>query len=278
MISVVIPAHNEGAVIARCLQRLTEGEGADQLRITVVCNGCSDDTAERAASFKGVNVVEISVASKIAALNAGDKHVDTYPVAYVDADVAVSAKDIVNAASQLGASVHVVAPKILMDLSSSSLLVKAFYAVWLKLPYFADQHMVGSGIYILSEVGRKRFEQFPNIISDDGYVRSLFSNSERVTAQNSVFTVFAPKNVGSLIKIKTRARLGNMQVVQRYPNTQLGGENTLGSFVKLLLHKPWLIPAGVVYVLVQWTTKRRAVARLLAQDVHTWERDNSTRT
>ena len=46
MVSFVIPAHNEEAVIGRCLTALLAGARRDELDIIVVCNGCTDRTAE----------------------------------------------------------------------------------------------------------------------------------------------------------------------------------------------------------------------------------------
>lgn len=276
MISVVIPAHNEESVIGRCLSRLTSGGCADQLQIIVVCNGCSDNTARVAGGFSGVEVVSIDTASKVAALNAGDQCAKYFPIAYVDADINITSKDLVLAANGLSHTVHVVAPRMIIDLTGSSWIVKSFYHIWMQLPYFSANHMVGSGVFILSEAGRKRFGLFPNLISDDGYVRSLFDNNERKTVNGSSFTVYAPKDIKNLLKIKTRVRLGNMQVVQLYPHLQVGGENTLKSFIRLLLRKPWLVPQGIVYVCVQWLTKRRSAARLNSQKLG-WDRDNSSR-
>lgn len=277
MISVVIPAHNEESVIGRCLSRLTSDEYAAQLQIIVVCNGCSDKTAEVAGGFSGVEVVSIETASKIAALNTGDLHAKHFPVAYVDADIKITGKDLILAAGELSETVQVVAPRMTIDLTGSSWLVRCFYRIWMQLPYFAANHMVGSGVFILSEAGRRRFGVFPNLLSDDGYVRSLFDNSERKTAKTCSFTVYAPKDINSLLKIKTRVRLGNMQVMKLYPHLQVGGENTFGSFIRLLIKKPWLLPSGLVYVCVQWLTKRRSAARLQSQKL-VWDRDNSSRT
>jgi glycosyltransferase involved in cell wall biosynthesis len=272
----VIPAHNEESVISRCLSRLTSDGYTNQLQIIVVCNGCSDNTDQVAGKFAGVEVVSIETASKIAALNAGDQYAKHFPIAYVDADINVTGSDLILAAHELSDTVHVVAPRMCIDLTGSSGLVKSFYRVWMQLPYFSANHMVGSGVFILSEKGRSRFGLFPDVISDDGYVRSLFDNTERKTANKSSFTVYAPRDIKSLLKIKTRVRLGNMQVMQLYPNLQVGGENTLKSFIQLLFRKPWLLPSGIVYVCVQWLTKRRSAARLNSQKLG-WDRDNSSR-
>lgn len=280
MISIVIPAHNEASVIERCLHSLlADGElAARQVEIIVVCNGCSDNTAELAAAIDGVRAESISKASKIAALNHGDSVASGFPRIYLDADIEATGKDLLKTLEAFEEpGVLAAAPSLNIDTSGSSLAVKAFYAVWLKLPYFADNHMIGSGIYILSEAGRARFGEFPDIISDDGYVRSLYGPAERITVRGASFKVFAPRNFASLLKIKTRARFGNMQVVQRYPQAQLGGENDSGAFVKLALTRPWLIPAMLIYVYTQWQTKRNSLRKFREQDFGTWERDESAR-
>lgn len=278
MPSIIIPAHNEEKVIARCLRELTADSALEGAEIFVVCNGCSDKTAEIASQFAGVRAVSIDTASKIAALNEGDRLATQFPRVYLDADVLVSGESLKKAMRGLELlGVEVVAPRLRVDLSGSNIFVNAFYAVWLKLPYFAANHMVGSGIYILSEAGRARFGKFPQIISDDGYVRSLFKPGERKTVGDSHFTIFAPKSLASLIKIKTRARFGNMQVVRQFPGSELGGENSLKSLVALILKKPYLLPAAVIYVYTQWLTKLKSRKKFREQDFGTWERDESTR-
>src|SRR4051812_17623879 len=107
MISIVIPAHNEAAVIARTLRAMTApkpedaGEAAgkvarlDALDIVVVCNGCSDTTAEIARSFgPSVRVIETDVASKPHALNLGDAAATFFPRIYADADVVIAPRAI----------------------------------------------------------------------------------------------------------------------------------------------------------------------------------------
>ena len=85
--SVVIPAYNEGAVIDRCLASI--GQPFD-MTIVVAANGCTDDTVPRSRRH-GVQVVEVRQASKIAALNSGDKAAGaTFPRIYLDADIELS--------------------------------------------------------------------------------------------------------------------------------------------------------------------------------------------
>jgi glycosyltransferase involved in cell wall biosynthesis len=72
--SVVVAAHNEAAVIDRCLASLV----APGVQVIVAANGCTDDTAAIARRTPGVEVVELATPSKIAALNAGDARATGY--------------------------------------------------------------------------------------------------------------------------------------------------------------------------------------------------------
>lgn len=57
---------------------------------------------------------------------------------------------------------------------------------------------------------------FPDVINDDGFVRCQFHMRTNVVIfrAQKIF-IKAPHNIYSLIKIKTRARLGNMQLTAR---------------------------------------------------------------
>ena len=254
MLSIVIPAHNESSVIGRCLTALLDGLEGSDFEIIVVCNGCKDDTAEIARGFSAVKVIELEVASKVVALNTGDRVAQGFPRAYIDADIQLKGRDLLSAVRKFdSAGIEIVAPRLHVDLAKSSLLVKAFYGIWMQLPYFADRQMVGSGVFILSEAGRNRFGEFPQIIADDGYVRSLFKGEERLTAEDCEFTIYAPQTLADLVKIKSRVRFGNMELNMKFPELTIGSENTPGALVSLVFRKPWLRETS--------TTKR---ARLLA--------------
>ncbi len=277
--SVVIPAHNESAVIARCLKSLLGDSSKSDMEVLVVCNGCSDDTAAIASSFDGVKVVDISTASKIAALNAGDQQAQYYPVAFVDADVVISGAQLscVVQKKRADESIQVAAPSLIVDTQAASFAVRAFYNIWQRLPYFTAGEMVGSGIYILSQSGRERFDTFPDVISDDGYIRSLFQSAQRRMIKEASFTIYPPRNLSNLIKIKTRARFGNMEVAMKYPGTDIGKDNGLSDLVALCLKRPWLSIQCLIYVYVQLKTKRLSKEKFKASDYGTWERDNSSR-
>ncbi|MGH3416028.1 MAG: glycosyltransferase, partial [Actinocrinis sp.] len=116
--SVVVPAHNEAAVIGRLLSGLVSdvaseaSDGAEAFETIVVANGCTDDTEQVASRFPGVRVVATPVPNKHRALRLGDEHARDFPRIYVDADVELSAAGVRALARALrDPGVHAVAPQ-----------------------------------------------------------------------------------------------------------------------------------------------------------------------
>ena len=90
-------------------------------------------------------------------------------------------------------------------------------AFGLDLPYVREG-MIGVGVYALSDDGRRRFGEFPDVIADDGYVRMLFDANERVRVDDAPVRVYAPERLSDLVRIKTRSRLGRYELGQRFPD------------------------------------------------------------
>src|SRR5690606_16894893 len=161
--SVVIAAHNEAAVIEQTLRTLMAGSPVP-LDITVVANGCTDDTARVARSVPGVRVIELPTASKAAALNAGDAAAVGFPRLYLDADVRLSGADLGALLAALETHPAAVPGRELV-LTGRPLLVRAYYAISARLPAFRGA-LYGRGVIALSEAGRARFDRFPDLFAD----------------------------------------------------------------------------------------------------------------
>ena len=278
MVSIVIPAHNEEATIGRCLDRLL-CVGADaSMQIIVSCNGCKDRTADVARKFGDrVTVVETDVASKVHAMNLGDDVAQGFPRFYMDADVVLAPHDIREVERTLeSGSVLAAAPQMEMDFSNASWAVRAFYRVWMALPY-TRSGMMGVGVYALSEEGRRRFGRFPDIIADDGYIRVLFKPQERAAVKAARSIVKAPATLAGLIKIKTRSRLGGFQLAKLYPELLENDDKSYSNAFWGILKSPSLWLCVPVYLFVNLTAKRRAVTQLQQLDQYVWERDESSR-
>jgi glycosyltransferase involved in cell wall biosynthesis len=277
-ISVVIPAHNEAAVIGRCLSHLTRGARPGELDVVVVCNGCTDDTARIARSFAPtVRVLDSPVASKHAALNLGDESARGFPRFFVDADIVLPLADLRRVAEILrGGQVHGAAPRMEVDLAACSWPVRAFYSVWLETPYVKDD-MIGCGVYAISEEGRRRFGGFPDIIADDCFVRLLFGPGERRCVQDASFLVTPPRTLRQLIHINVRRQVGMAEMAERHPEVTAAERASQRRFLLGLAPRVRLWPSLAVYLYAKLATLalerwKQARGRNLE-----WNRDDSSR-
>lgn len=280
-ISVVIAAHDEEPVVGRCLDALLDAARPDEIEIVVVCNGCTDRTAEVARGYgERVEVIETPRPSKTAALNLGDARATGYPRFYVDADVTLPLASVRRIADRLGEGNALAASPVMeLDLRESSGAVRAYYRIWRRLPYVREG-MIGVGVYALSEEGRGRFAAFPDVIADDGYVRMLFGTDERARVDDAPVRVYTPGRLADLVRIKTRSRLGRDQLRQRFPDLAARERATKSyrSAGTTILLRPWLWPAAVVYAVVVVQSRRRARRQAASLEEYVWERDGSSRS
>lgn len=247
----------------------------------VVCNGCSDDTAAVARRFGDpVRVIETEVPSKTHALNLGDAAASGFPRVYVDADVAITLPAIrrIAATLELGPALAAAPRPENVFLPGTRWGVRAYYRFWMALPYI-QEGMIAAGVYALSREGRARFKEFPNVIADDGFVRLLFEPHERVQVPDAISEVFAPLALNDLRKIKTRSRLGVMQLREKYP--ELASRETKTKRYRNALFEvvcsPSLYVSALPYVYVAFASWFRAQRQMNGSGRYVWERDDSSR-
>lgn len=277
MISIIIPAHNESAVIARTLKALILGAKPGEVDIVVVCNGCTDNTASIARAFgEPVRVLETKTASKTHALNVGDEASLGFPRVYVDADVVLTAEAIRNLVRRLeGGNVLAVAPTPEFVIDDCSWPVRSFFRVRSHLPS-SREGIGGSGVYGLSEMGRQRFGLFPALTADDGYVRVQFQANERETIPDVKSRVFPPRTIKDLIAQKTRSHYGSFELRERFPALWQNSGESNGRSLLRLFKRPYMWGDLSIYLFVMVTARRRAQQRLRKRISH-WERDNTSR-
>lgn len=216
--SIIIPAHNEGAIIGRLLEVISPFAKTGQLEVHVICNGCVDDTSSVARRYYGVTVHELGLPSKSEALNCGDRSAgDVYPRLYIDADVVLSEEAIWKVIKTLSAGEYLAAaPQLRVVVEGRPWIVRDFYAKFMESNWVKDE-LIGSGFYALSREGRTYFDSFPNLINDDLFVRNLFSTKQRCSVKDAEFWVQAPLTVRALIRAKTRVQIGNSEYLRLYP-------------------------------------------------------------
>ena len=277
MISIVVPAHNESAVIARTLKPWVDGPGSEDISVVVVCNGCTDETASNARRCgPTVRVIESEIASKTHALNLGDQASYSFPRIYIDADILITLDAIRALTRRLErGDVLVVAPTPDIDLTGCSRLVRLYFSIRSRLPS-ACQGIGGSGVYALSEAGRRRFAQFPDVIADDTYVRRQFKPEERETLTSAKSTVFPARTVRQLIAVRSRAYAGNLELARRFPELSVNKGQTNNRTLIGLLKEPRLWPGLSIYCYVNTVARFKAIARSRAK-APTWQRDDTSR-
>ena len=277
MTSIIIPAFNESAVIARTLKSILTGAKAGEIEVIVVCNGCTDDTAEVAKAVNGpIRVIQTPVGKKTNALNLGDEAAVGFPRVYVDADVLITIDVIRAMADRLSqADVLAVSPTAKVDLSGCSWAVRAVYEIRALLPS-SREGIGGSGVYALSKAGRERFRDFPNVTADDGFVRIQFTPAERETLSSVQSIVFPPRRLSDLVVTKTRAHYGSLELAQEFPalwkNRGVANDQSLLKLFKF----PSLWCKLIVYCAVTIIAKKRLNQRLRKRSF-TWQRDETSR-
>ena len=164
VISVVIPAHNESAVIGRLLTALLADADPDEFEVIVVPNGCTDDTEAVAKSFgDAVTVVSTPLPSKHAALRLGDAQATpglarmTWTPTWCSAPTVPLAR---GRPAQPG--VLAAAPERDIPLADRPLIVRWYYDVWLRLPVVRDG-LFGRGVIAVSPQAQERIAALPNV-------------------------------------------------------------------------------------------------------------------
>ena len=269
--SIVIPAHDEEAVILRTLDGLRPLIEQRLVEVVVACNGCSDGTAELAASVDGVTVLQTPHPLKTAALNAADDAATQWPRLYLDADIAISADaalevlDTVSRGDALAAR-----PEFRYVVASASAPVRAYYRARDRLPN-TRSGLWGAGAFALGSEGHARFGEFPRVIADDVFVDQHFSASEKRVVPTSPVPVRVPQRVRNLMAVLRRQARGAGQLAIRPTNS------TAPSTVKQLLRSirgPRSAVDALVYAALSTASRRPS---LRSRAGLSWERDESTR-
>jgi hypothetical protein len=273
--SVVIPAHNEAGVIAGNLRTLLGGIEPGRLEVVVVCNGCTDETAEVARGIGGVRVIEVPEPSKAQAVQVGNAAATTFPRVHLDADVSMSGADVLALTAGLGDGIHAAAPTRVLPLGRSSWPVRSYYRVWEQLPQ-VRRGLFGRGAVALSAEGQRRVDALPLVMSDDLAVSEAFAEAERRVVAEATVTVLPPRTTADLLNRRVRVVTGNAQATDlgiRHASS-VTTPTVLGRMAvrspRVAVHIPTFLGVGLI---ARWRS-RRAVR---AGDFTTWLRDESSR-
>jgi hypothetical protein len=145
--------------------------------------------------------------------------------------------------------------------------------VWGGLPYCSDE-LVGSGVYGVSAAGHRRLGPFPSIIADDLWFREHFRPGERRSVRQVGFVQHPPRDLRSLVRVRTRQRLGNLEL-REHAGAPVGGgpgrRRTLAGYLR-----PRAVVGSPVYLAVNAVAQRRARRRWRERRLD-WDGDVSGR-
>lgn len=267
--SVIVPAHNEAAVIARTLAPLVELASRDAIEVIVVCNGCTDDTAVVAGGIPGITVLSTDVPSKTNALNLGDARAAGWPRIYLDADIEVTPNAILAVAQELTRGPALAGrPSARYDVTGSSALVRWYYAARARVPSL-HQALWGAGCYAVSQCGHERIGQFPPLKGDDLWVDGLFSSDEKLVVETDPVIVRAPRTLKALLAITRRNVTGTHEQSQG----QASGPTYRRTVTELLGSVRGLSSARDAF-----TFAVVAVLARISLSKKRWERDDTSRS
>jgi glycosyltransferase involved in cell wall biosynthesis len=274
VVSVVIAAHNEESVIARCLRTLTSSAKPGELDIIVVANACDDRTAQIARAERA-RVVETPVAGKAHALGLGDAECRAFPRLYLDADVDLDTESLRRLLTAINRGALACSPVPEYDLTGVSGVAKRFHRVFERL-IAGRRGLSGTGAYLLSREGHERVFPLPLVISDDGWVHRTFSASERQSVEGARSVVRPARTVRAVIRRRARVRLGNRELDRlgrKADDPALG----LGELGGLIRRRQVGVVDAVCFLTVLMADKIVARWRRLRGTDDAWSADRGTR-
>ncbi len=226
MLSVIIPANNEVGYIEPCLESLLAQTHIGPVEVIVAANGCRDDTVGAARAFSsrfaekgyGFEVLDIPQGGKPGALNRADAVARPGSSrVYLDADVVLEPALLAEIVLALDVPAPRYASGRLKVARARSWVTRRFAAVWTQLPFMAEGSVPGAGLFAVNPVGRARWEAFPPIISDDTFVRLLFTPEERIGVAAG-YSWPMVEGFAGLVKVRRRQDRGVAEIAALYPD------------------------------------------------------------
>ncbi|WP_278044291.1 glycosyltransferase [Pseudaestuariivita atlantica] len=221
--SVIVPAHNEAAMIGPCLRAVLESDHDGPVQCVVVANGCTDDTVAKArakaADFAArgweFEVLDLPEGGKPGALNAGDAAA-LHPVRiYLDADVEISPALMGGLVTMLDrpdaayASGRVTIPR------ARTWVTRAYARFYRQVP-FMTHGVPGCGLFAVNAAGRARWGDWPGIISDDTFARLNFAPQER-HGVDAPYSWPLVEGWDALVRVRRRQNAGVDELARSHP-------------------------------------------------------------
>ncbi|WP_204163852.1 glycosyltransferase [Nocardioides solisilvae] len=275
--SVVIPAHNEARTIGRNLAALRAGARELDLDVVVVCNGCTDGTAEAArAADPAARVIEIPQPSKTEAVRVGNAATSVFPRVHLDADVELSGTDLRVLLEPLArGEALATAPRRRLPRDGCSRWVEWYYDVWEELPQ-VRAGLFGRGVVAVAADAQARIERLPTLMSDDLAISEVLDREERRVVEGATVVVHPPRTLRDLVRRRIRVATGNVQA-GRAGVRRAESVTRPATLLAMVGRRPSLAPRLPVFLAVTVVARLGARRAVRAGDFTTWQRDESSR-
>lgn len=269
--AVIVPAFDEALVIEQSLAPLSRAALDGFIELIVVCNGCTDDTADRARAVPGARVLELQAGSKTLAMNAGDAAATLWPRLYLDADIQITACAVLAVLDRLSrGDVLAARPAFRYGTDGANAIVRSYYRARTRMALH-ENALWWAGAYGLTAQGHRRFGQFPLVTGDDKFVDSQFAPHEKAVVSTERSTWVTPTSTAGLITVLSRHSRGNAELAAESVSAPRTSRATALAVIRSA-RGPRTATDAVVYLVVAIVARRRAGRQCAA-----WERDDSSR-
>jgi hypothetical protein len=184
-----------------------------------------------------MQVMEVADGGKLNALTVGDAAALGPIRVYLDADVVVGhglVKALVEVLAGPGARYASGQPQVSL---AKSRVTRGYARFWQGLP-FLREGVPGFGVFAVNAEGRARWATFPDVISDDTFVRLSFAPDERFSvAPNYQWPMV--EGFANLVRVRRRQDRGVQEITELYP--ELGrndDERAKPDLLRLMLRDP----------------------------------------
>ena len=257
LFSVIIPANNEEGYIGACLDAvLAQDEVAGPLEVIVSANACTDRTVEIARAYAdrftgrgwSLRCLDRAAPGKVGALNAADDAASGTLRAYLDADVICEPALFGQLRAALARPEPCYATGRLAVVPPRSRVTRHYAALWQELP-FMKGGAVGAGLFAVNAAGRALWGRFPEIISDDTFVRLQFTPEQRIEVPARYHWPMI-EGWSGLVKVRRRQDAGVAEVYALHPELRANEKKArlgAGGAARLALRDPlgFAVYAGV---------------------------------
>lgn len=257
-VGVVIPTHRGSVLLDRSMRSLARQTLTRDLHVVVAVNDGRADSYDRAVdlapALRDVGIVCTVIrtpAGRSAALRAADRLLPPGARLYLDQDAALSPRAVATLLAVLapGTGVHFAVPGLRLAPAQSA-VTRAYFRIWRELPYIRRSPAT-CGAYAVSAEGRSRWDELPDLHSDDKWVRWHFAPHERLVVPAEWYEVVAPDGLADLLRARRRYQRGNRELVGLAAQPPYSDDHIRHhGIVRSLLAKPAAWPAAAVFLAV----------------------------